>query len=165
MRTKRGVRVSSLIAFSALVVGASMAGGAGAASVNNDSIEGGFGDWLGENVGVQATSGPSGENPQGHESATTPGPDPVQFRLRVTCLAVQGNLAAYGTVVVKSTDPTNPPGTEYVEVARDGGLPDGGGNGSDLFVAPASTCTDFLEDAADAVPITHGNITIRDAQP
>jgi hypothetical protein len=165
MRRKLGVRVSRLIAFSALVVGASMAGGAGAVNVNNDSIQGGFGDRFGENVGVQAKSGPSGENPQGHESATTPGPGPVQFRLRVTCLAVQGSLAAYGTVVVKSNDPNNPPGTEFVEVVRDGGLPGGGGDGWDLFDATASTCADFVGEAAAAAPITHGNITIRDAQP
>lgn len=165
MRRKRGVRVSWLIAFSALIVGASIVGGAGAGNVNNDSIQGGFGDRFGENVGVQAKSGPSGENPQGHESATTPGPDPVQFRLRVTCLAVQGSLAAYGTVVVKSNDPNNPPGTEFVEVVRDGGLPGGGGDGWDLFDGPASMCADFVGDAAAAAPITHGNITIRDAQP
>ena len=163
MRRRRGVRVSWLITFSALVVGASMVGGAGAVNVNNDSIQGGFGDRFGENVGVQAKSGPSGENPQGHESATTPGPD--QFRLRVTCLAVQGSLAAYGTVVVKSNDPNNPPGTEFVEVVRDGGLPGGGGDGWDLFDATASTCADFIGEAAAAAPITHGNVTIRDAQP
>ena len=125
-RAETGVRVHGRSPLGARRRPPSMVGGVGAGNVNNDSIQGGFGDRFGENVGVQAKSGPSGENPQGHESATTPGPGPVQFRLRVTCLAVQGSLAAYGTVVAKSNDPNNPPGTEFVEVVRDGGLPGGG---------------------------------------
>ena len=165
MLTKRGFRVFSVIAASAFAVGASIVGGAGAANVNNDSIQGGFGDRFGENIGFQAQSGPSGEDPRGHESATTPGPGPVKFRLKVVCLAVDGNLAAYGTVVVKTNDPDNPPGTEFVEVVRDGGLPAGGGDGWDLFGAPASSCADFVDEAEAAAPITHGNITIHDAQP
>jgi hypothetical protein len=53
-----------------------------------------------------------------------------------------------------------------VEVVRDGGLPGGGGDGWDIFDdVPASTCADFIGDAAAAAPITHGNITIHDAQP
>ncbi len=165
MRRGRRARVSSVIAVAAVGMGASIVGGAGAANVNNDSIQGGFGDMLGENVGLQAKSGPNGENPRGHESATTPGPGPIKFRLDVICLAVQGSQAAYGTVVVKTNDPDNPPGTEFVEVVRDGGLPGGGGDGWDIFDAPASTCADFIDEAGAAAPITHGNITIHDAQP
>ena len=133
--------------------------------MNNDSIQGGFGDQFGENIGLQAKSGPNGERPRGHESATTPGPGPVKYRLDVVCLAVEGNLAAYGTVVVRTNDPATPAGTEFVEVVRDGGQPGGGGDGWDLFDGPASSCADFLDEAADAVPITHGNINIHDAQP
>jgi hypothetical protein len=165
MLTKRGFRVFSVIAVSALAVGASIVGGAGAANLNNDSIQGGFGDRFGENIGLQAKSGPNGESPRGHESATTPGPGPVKYRLDVICLTVQGSVAAYGTVVVKSNDPANPPGTEFVEVVRDGGLPGGEGDGWDLFDAPASTCGDFVDEAEAAAPITHGNVTIHDAQP
>jgi hypothetical protein len=164
MLTGRGARVSSAIAVSALAVGASIVGGAGAANVNNDSVQGGFGDQFGENVGLQAKSGPNGQSARGHESATTPGPGPIKYRLDVICLAVQGNLAAYGTVVVKSNDPANPPGTEFVEVVRDGG-PGGVGDGWDLFDAPASTCADFIDEAAAAVAITHGSINVHDAQP
>jgi len=63
-----------------------------------------------------------------------------------------------------TNDPNNPPGTEYVEVVRDGDLPGGEGDGWDIFDdAPASTCADFIGDAAAAAPITQGNITIHDA--
>ena len=138
------------------------AAGAGAAGAKKDIVNGGFQDYFGEHVGLHAASGPAGENPSGHESATTPGGN--RYRLRVACLTVEGNVAAYGTVVVKSNDPDFPPGSEFVEVVRDGGLPGGAGDGWDLFDEPADECADFLADAASAPAILSGNISIRDAQ-
>ncbi len=136
--------------------------GAVAAAGNLDSVQGGFGDYLDENIGTHAHSGPSGENPHGHESATTAGGD--RYRLRVTCLAVRGNLAAYGTLVISSNNPDYPAGTEFVEVALDSGEPGGAGDGWAIFDEPASTCADYLDDVVASVePITHGNIVIRDA--
>jgi hypothetical protein len=138
------------------------AGSAGAAGANKDIVNGGFEDYFGEHVGLHAESGPAGEDPSGHESATRAGD--TRYRLRVACLTVQGNVAAYGTVVVKSNNPDFPPGTEFVEVVRDGNLPSGAGDGWDIFDAPASTCADFLAAAAAAPAILSGNISIRDAQ-
>ena len=160
---RRAARLAAVLVTFVVVVAVAIVTGAGAGTANNDWIQGGFTDKYGENIGMQAKSGPAGQDPQGHESATTPGPEPVMYRLKVKCLAVQGNLAAYGTVVTKTNDPNNPPGTEFVEVVRDGGLPHGGGDGWDIFDAPASTCADFVANAATAAPIGGGNLSIHDA--
>jgi hypothetical protein len=144
------------------VATAAMSSGAGAGGGNKDFVNGGFEDLFGEKVGVHAASGPAGEDASGHESATRPGD--TRYRLKVTCLAVQGNLAAYGTVMIKSNNPDFPAGTEFVEVVRDGG-PGGAGDGWDIFDEPASTCAAFVGAAAAATPIARGNITIHDAQP
>ena len=157
MEKRRSMLLALLVAVVALGVGV---GGAGAAGPNKDTVNGGFEDHFGEHVGLHAESGVGGEDASGHESATRPGD--TRYRLRVVCLAVEGNLAAYGTVIVKSNNPDFPAGTEFVEVARDGG-PGGTGDGWDLFEEPASTCADFVGAAAAAPPILSGNITIRDA--
>jgi hypothetical protein len=152
-----------LSVFVLLVAAVSLAPGASAAAAGKDFVTGGFEDHFGENVGLHAMSGPAGEAPSGHESATRPGD--TRYRLRVTCLAVEGNVAAYGTVVVKSNNPDFPAGTEFVEVVRDSGLPGGTGDGWEIFDEPAATCADFLAEAATAPDIGHGNITVHDAQP
>jgi hypothetical protein len=164
---RRAVRLSSLlVAVAALAVGALIVSGAGAASGKKDFVTGGFQDFLGEHIGLSAHSGPSGENPFGHESVTFSDPDQGHFKIRsrVTCLAVAGNLAAWGTVATKSASNTVPPGTEFVEVGRDGG-PGGAADGWNFFEAPAEDCADFLAYAAAAPPIESGNISIHDAQP
>ena len=158
MEKRRGTPLALLVASVALGVGV---GAAGAAGPNKDIVDGGFEDHFGEHVGLHAESGVSGQDASGHESATRPGD--TRYRLRVVCLAVVGNLAAYGTVIVKSNNPDYPPGTEFVEVARDGGGPGGMGDGWDLFEEPASACADFVGAAAAAPPILSGNITIRNA--
>jgi hypothetical protein len=110
-------------------------------------------------------SGPNGENPSGHESATRPGG--TRYRLNVTCLAVDGNLAAYATLMVKSTNPGFPPGTQFVEVVRDGGLPRGEGDGWFIYDVPPAdpnNCAEFLDEAAAAPDILSGNIVVHDAQ-
>src|SRR2546428_4585866 len=45
------------------------------------------------NEGFSAQSGPSGENPKGHVSATFLVPNPFKLRGPVTCLDVNGNHA------------------------------------------------------------------------
>jgi hypothetical protein len=132
-----------------------------AQGANKDFVNGGFTDHFGENVGVHAESGPSGANPRGHESATRPGD--TRYRLTVVCLAVQGNVAAYGTIVLKSNNPDFPPGTEFVEIVRDSGLPGGEGDGWDIFDGGAHSCEDRLAAAAGAQDILSGNIHINDA--
>lgn len=165
--SRRAIRLSLLlVAVAALAVAAVVASGAGAAGGKRDVVTGGFEDRLGEHIGLSAQSGPSGENPFGHESVTFPDPEEGHFKIRsrVTCLAVAGNLAAWGTVATESSSNTVDPGTEFVEVGRDGG-PGGAADGWDFIEAPAEDCADFLAAAAGAPPIESGNISIRDAQP
>jgi hypothetical protein len=159
-QSMRALAVVMLGSFLALAVGS----GAGARP-RSDRITGGFTDAFGERVGLQARSGPNGENASGRETATRPGD--TRYRLKVTCLAVAGNLAAYSTLMVKSNNPSFPVGTRFVEVVRDGGLPGGEGDGWFIFdVPPAdpSNCADFLDEAASAEDILGGNITVLDAQ-
>ena len=150
-----------------LIVAATSASGAiGSEGPAMDVVTGGFTDAFEERVGLNAHSGPSGENPSGFESATRPGG--TRYRLRVTCLAVEGNLAAYTTLVVKSNNPSFPPGTRFVEVVRDGGLPGGEGDGWFIFDVPPAdpdNCAAALDEAADADDILSGNITVVDVQP
>lgn len=131
-----------------------------------DYVNGGFEDSFGERVGLHAHSGPAGENARGHESATRP--RGTRYRLEVTCLAVDGNLAAYSTRILKSTNPDFPPGTQFVEVVRDGGLPRGEGDGWFIYDVPPAdptNCADFLDEAASAPSILSGNIVVHDGQP
>ena len=84
----------------------------------------------------------------------------------MTCLAVQGNLAAYSTLVVKSTSTDFPAGSRFIEVVRDGGLPGGGGDGWFIYDVPPAdpaNCADFLDEAATAEPILSGNISVHDS--
>jgi hypothetical protein len=133
---------------------------------SGDYVNGGFEDDFEERVGLHAHSGSSGENAAGHESATRPGG--TRYRLEVTCLAVDGNLAAYSTRILKSTNPDFPPGTQFVEVVRDGGLPRGEGDGWFIYDVPPAdptNCADFLDEAAGAPSIRSGNIFVHDGQP
>jgi hypothetical protein len=133
-----------------------------------DRVVGGARDAFDANVSFSARSGLSGQNPHGHINATVPFPgtpgDTLQFRLEVTCLAVAGNLAAAGAVVTESSSNDVPPGTNFVVVFRDTGLPGGQGDGVAPFLgAQASTCATFLPLAAAAPPNRSGNVSIHDA--
>ncbi len=151
----------------ALVAGLALTASSALAQGNaGDYVNGGFEDAFGERVGLHARSGPSGENPAGHESATRPGG--TRYRLEVTCLAVEENLAAYSTRILKSTNPDFPPGTQFVEVVRDGGLPQGEGDGWFIYDVPPAdptNCADFLDEALSAPEILSGNIVVHDAAP
>jgi hypothetical protein len=143
-------------------------GSATAVAGDMDRVVGGARDAFDANVAISARSGPSGEDAFGHNNATLPFPgtpgDTIQVRLRVTCLAVAGNLAAAGAVVTDSASNDVPPGTNFVIVFRDTGLPGGDGDAVEpFFGAPAATCSEFVPLAAVAPPIRNGNIHVHDA--
>jgi hypothetical protein len=138
-----------------------------APSSGQDRVVGGARDAFDANVSFSARSGPGGENPRGHINATVPFPgtpgDTLQFRLEVTCLAVAGGLAAAGAVVTESSANDVPPGTNFVVVFRDTGLPGGRGDAvAPVPGAPAATCASFLPVAALAPPNRTGNVQIHD---
>lgn len=162
--TRRVVRSSLVVVLVAALVmtAAVVASGALAADANKDSVEGGFEDFLGEKIGLSAQSGPSGEDPSGHESVTVQN----EFKLRsvVTCLAVDGNRAAWGTVVTESASSSLPVGTEFVEVGLDGG-PGGAADRWNFFDDEAEDCAHYVSRARKAPAIASGNISVHDAQP
>jgi hypothetical protein len=126
-----------------------------------DFVVGGFEDVFGEKVGVSAHSDPLNEEPFGHESVTLP--QEYKIRSRIICLAVDGNLAAWGTSTTHAGSNSDPPGTEFVEVGKDGG-PGGSKDRWNFFVAQAQDCADFLGQAGNAPLIVSGNILINDAR-
>lgn len=158
-----------LVVVTALVVAALLAAGAETVSAGvGDRVVGGGRDAFDANVSVSAQAGPSGESPFGHINATLPFPgtpgDTFQVRLEVTCVAVVGNLAAVGAVVTESSSNDLPPGTNFVVVFRDTGLPGGEGDAIEPFgVPPATLCADFIPFAAIALPLRNGNVSITDA--
>jgi hypothetical protein len=156
-RTRRSMVILAAVSALALMLSPIAAQG----GAQKDFVNGGFTDHFGENVGVHAQSGPSGQDPSGRESATRPGD--TRYRLKVVCLVVQGNVAAYGTVIVKSNNPSFPVGFDFVEVVRDGGLPGGEGDGWEIFDHGAQSCGNRINDAAAAPDILGGNIHINDA--
>jgi hypothetical protein len=142
--------------------------GQSAAAPGQDRVVGGARDAFDANVSFSARSGPGGEDPGGHINATVPLPgtpgDTLQFRLEVTCLAVVGGLAAAGAVVTESSSNDVPPGTNFVVIFRDTGLPGGQGDAVEPFPgAPAATCASFVPLAALAPPNRSGNVQVFDA--
>jgi hypothetical protein len=138
-----------------------------------DFVVGGFqqGDL---NWAVSAHSGPLGEDPLGHVSATAPlakaNTDEKQGRWRVTCVNVAGKLAAIGGVPTQAASNDADPA---LFVFRDGG-PGGGTpvepDGFEFLpgrIGDPSACPDpsLLVRAAGAPPIESGNILVHDAQP
>jgi hypothetical protein len=126
------------------------------------------------NWGVSAHSGPLGEDPLGHVSATAPlakaNTDDKQGRWQVTCVNVVGKFAAIGGV---PTEAASNDAIHAVFVFRDGG-PGGGTpvepDGFAYFlgrIGDPSACYDpfFMAQAAVAPPIESGNILVHDAQP
>jgi hypothetical protein len=130
-------------------------------NAQTDLVVGGFEDVFGEKVGLSAHSDPLNEEPFGHESVTLP--QNYKIRSRITCLAVDGNLAAWGTSTTHAGSNSDPPGTEFVEVGKDAG-PGGSKDRWNFFSAQAEDCADFLAEAARAPFIVSGNILIQDAQ-
>ena len=132
----------------------------------HDFVVGGFEIFDGDKFGLSAHSDPLGSDAWGHISQTSP---EREFRLRgrVTCLAVAGNVAAYGFVTTHARSNTDDaPGDEFVDVVVDSGLPGGAGDRWVGFAnVDAETCSQSLPAAAAAAPITRGNILVHDAQP
>lgn len=142
--------------------------GQSAAAPGQDRVVGGARDAFDANVSFSMRSGPAGEGPRGHINATLPLPgtpgDTLQFRLEVTCLAVDGGLAAAGAVVTESSSNDVSPGMNFVVVFRDTGLPGGQGDAVEPFPgAPAGTCASFVDLAALSPPNRNGNVQIHDA--
>ena len=129
----------------------------------HDFVVGGFQAGTYNNA-ISAHSDPSGQDVFGFETNTARnGGD--KYRSRVTCLAVAGNVAAYGVVVTHSQSNTLPPGTQFVDVVRDSGLPGGAGDGWNTFEVPAEDCSLWIPLASGAPPIERGNIVVNDEQP
>jgi hypothetical protein len=126
----------------------------------HDFVVGGFTNAAGERIGLSAQSDPLGANVSGHESVNFPNGAP-KIRSKVTCLAVLGSVAAWGTVATTSKSNTLPPGTEFVEFGRDGG-PGGALDGWGFVAAPANSCLDYLGAAAASAPLQSGNLLIHD---
>jgi hypothetical protein len=125
-----------------------------------DFVVGG-GQNLDQNFGLSAHSGALGEDPDGHVSLTFGQPDTRQYRGRVICLAVAGNLATVGVV------PTNArsndfPALQLVLGVRDSGLPGGTGDGIQAVSTIAANCAVFLPLAAVVNPIERGNLLVHD---
>ena len=81
---------------------------------------------------------------------------------------MDGNVAAYSTRMLTSTNPDFPPDTQFVEVVRDGGLPQGQGDGWFIYDVPPAdptNCADFLDEALSAPDVLSGNIVVHDAVP
>jgi hypothetical protein len=71
---------------------------------------------------VSAKSGPAGEDPEGHFYILDE-PQNLDFRGRVTCLNVFGNMATIGGVVTNSREPLPPEGSGVLISVADNGEP------------------------------------------
>lgn len=137
---------------------------AAAQAADSPQVTGGAHDFTGANVSISAQGD---ANPSGHVNATLPNPKnpaggTLQFRLKVTCLAVDGNLASIGAVTTEATANDVPAGFPFVITVRDSGTPGGEGDGLNVFPGePASTCPGFLPAALASPPITQGNLHVR----
>jgi hypothetical protein len=139
----------------------------------HDFVVAGFQDEFEVNWGVSAHSGPSGEEPFGHVSVTFPeGPsDDKQGRFRVTCVNVEGNLAAIGAVPTQAA--SNDVEDTFVFLFRDAGPGGGEGPGAaqldgfEFVFQDPNECQNplALVEAAGSDPIERGNILVHDVQP
>ena len=157
-----------IVALAAGSIASFSAAATATAAPARNRVVGGGRDAFDANISVSAHSGPSGASSHGHINATLPSPgtpgDTFHVRLEVVCVAVVGNLAAVGGVVTTSSANDLPPGTQFVVVFRDTGMPGGDGDASrPIFGAPALACANFVPLAATAPPMRNGNITIQGA--
>jgi hypothetical protein len=110
-------------------------------------------------VSMLAVSAPQGGGAYGTVTFKT-------FTARVTCLAVAGNEAEIGGVVVEAADPALV-GDEYRVFVRDGGGPGSAADGiSPNFLDPpgAATCSDLGSDALGVgyFTLAHGDVVVED---
>jgi hypothetical protein len=119
-----------------------------------------------QQVHVNAKSGPSGEDPQGYffVTGTSDQGQPIDFRVRVTCLFVNGNIATVGGEIERSRTSAVPVGAGFVLFIRDSGEPGDG----DVFAGgdvstPPETCPPLVPTMPQ--PINQGNFVVHDAAP
>jgi hypothetical protein len=124
------------------------------------------------NEGFSAHSGPNGENPQGHVSATFVTPHPAKLRGPVLCLNVQGDTAF---ILVLQQDDASvlgfPQGQDFLLVVMDNGNPVMGtppdmirNYGPGDFIPGPSTGPTRCGTPMDPLlaMLQKGNITVRD---
>ena len=128
----------------------------------HDFVVGGFQAGTYNNA-ISAHSDPSGQDVFGFETNTMP--NGLKYRSRVICIAVAGNVAAYGVEVTQSASNTEPPGTQFVDVVMDSGLPGGAGDRWITFAEPAADCPLWIPFVSIAPLIERGNIVVNDEQP
>lgn len=119
--------------------------------------------------GFSAHSGPNGEDPQGHVSATFMTPQPYKLRGRVVCLNVQGNQAWILVLQQEAGTPGYPQGQHFLLHVIDNGNPVNG-TPTDMIVniAPGAfspgptTGPNRCGFSPFAVPLQKGNIVVHD---
>jgi hypothetical protein len=108
-------------------------------------------------IDLNATSGPSGENPTGQVRFDVPAL-PVSVGGPVTCLAVSGN-----TAIINVQDQINPlPDVVTVEVVDD--EPDTF-DANTVFGRAPTDCSPLPSPSPGGGPLSSGNITVTDAPP
>jgi hypothetical protein len=128
----------------------------------HDFTVGGFertGANINSHVGFSAQSGPQGQEPKGHLSATN-SMTGVKERYDAICVAVAGPNAAVG-LVPRDAPPDNA-ATPRILAVHDGGLPGGGGDLYAFYLFPptATNCVFFVGGAV-FIPES-GNILVHD---
>ena len=116
-------------------------------------------------VHVNAKSGPSGEDPQGHLvlRASPPAvPFAIDLEADITCLTVVGNHATVGLRVTKSKVPPLAPGNGGYFSFIDNGEP----GSTDQFEGfPLPTPPTFCPLLPATRTVTNGNFVVNDALP
>ena len=136
---------------------------------NDDFVRGTATAPTGAKFHVNATSGPSGEDPKGHfylefKEAVSPRL-PFDFRGEVTCLRVDGNRAVVGGRVTQSKGdlPGNPPeGSGFLIRIVDNGEPGDADLVSGVRV-PGGGVPDVCPDQTTTNPTERGNFVVHDA--
>jgi hypothetical protein len=155
MRNRKRVVGAAMVIVVVLVPGTVRSSNNGA----HDFAAGGFLRGNGFHTGFSAHSGPQGENPIGHVSATNPGVG--QQRYDVTCFAAAGDHAALG--LVPSDAASNDATDETVLVVVDSGLPGGTGDLYGFVIGGAAEdCALYVFATPPFTPVS-GNIVVNDA--
>jgi|SRR5215211_4374744 len=113
-------------------------------------------DWK---LQVTAQSGPNGEDARGYFDALLPGITDISGQ--VTCLNVEGNLAAVRGVVTKYRDGRIPEGATVIFTILDGGPSEQDRWAISGLQEPPNVCEP--SDPATRAPVTSGNFVVHDA--
>ena len=118
-----------------------------------------------QEIHVNAKSGPSGEDPQGHFfiRGTTNQGQPIDVRGSVTCLNVNGNNATVVGEIERSRTAAFPKGAGIILIITDRGEPgDGDGFSGGVEPTPRETCP---PPPFPVPPTSQGNYVVHDATP